>query len=395
MNTYTQQSNNLSFMVINNPEQFKYLKSGWNELLRKTAVRAVTQTWEWMYTWWEIYGNERELCIFVVYENNEIIGIAPFSVSRKPTRHFKLLRYKTMWFLGSGKVTGRNVTSEYLDLIICKGKEEAFVDALLEWMSHYSKWDEIIIDNISSESSIPDLLKLSAIRHSLNFQIRNRAPSILIHLPDSWEKYLKSIGSNLRYKIKRGRKEFEKLGGTYYLVKEQSKLSSAFHDLETLHQHRWENKGEPGAFSDPKWKAFHEKFIALAFKNKWLKLSFLQLNKKPIAANYSFVFDKKVHFFQSGMIANRNKHIRPGLLLHSYSIEEAIGEGNMEYDFLKVGRLDSGYKAMWGNYSRDLLELRISKCSNRENIYRLLTRISDFARKAKHVFETKISHHLT
>ena len=119
--------------------------------------------------------------------------------------------------------------------------------------------------------------------------------------------------------------------------------------------------------------------------------SSLKLKGKNVAANYSFAFDHKVHFFQSGMIPHKNKHIRLGLLLHSYCIEDAIKEGYKEYDFLKIGAKGADYKKIWENYSRDLIEIRISKCSYKENIYRLLTRIFYFLRKIKHSISCDIT----
>ena len=87
-----------------------------------------------------------------------------------------------------------------------------------------------------------------------------------------------------------------------------------------------------------------------------------------MAANYNFVLGGKVHFFQSGMVQHENKHLRLGLILHSYCIEEAIREGLTEYDFLKVGQAGAEYKDMWGNCSRDLLDIRISRASRKEAV---------------------------
>lgn len=376
--------------IIKSNEEFRNLRNAWNKLLQDSSNKAITQTWEWLYTWWEYYGNERKLFIIVGFEDSKIIGIAPFAVQNEDTEYFKLFHYKTIWLLGSGKTTDRNITSDYLDLIILQGKEKAFVNALIKFIVDLHNWDEIILENISSESIVLGLLKKAAQSHGLIFQITKTAPSILIKLPDNWDAYLKSIHSSLRYKIRRGRKEFSKLKGTYHLVRSESELHRAFNDLETLHQYRWQNKGQPGAFSSPTWKAFHKKIMPLMFKNGWLKLSFLKLDGIPVAANYNFVYDNKIHFFQSGLIPHENKHIRVGLLLHSYCIEEAINEGYIEYDFLKVGGKGAGYKEMWGNYSRDLLEIRLSKCSNKENAYRLFSCIFNFIKKIRHKIELKI-----
>lgn len=381
---------NLRLTVINKKKQFKNLRPEWTELVGDSHDRSITQTWEWLYTWWCNYGAERDLAIIVAYDDGKLIGIAPFSRPKIQTKYFTLIGYNTLYFLGAGTTLNRNITSDYLNLIIKKGRETDFVNSLLQYIGMRADWEELILENISAESSIPNLLKLVAKRCGLYYEIREKIPSILIKLPDSWQGYLNSISSGLRYKISRGRKEFSKEGGLYHLVREENELSEAFKNLKHLHQARWRSQGQPGAFSFPKWEAFHRKILPLALKNGWLKLSFLVLNGRAVATNYNFVYDNKVHFYQAGIEVHKNKHIRLGLLLHSYCIEEAIKEGRTEYDFLKASRQGAGYKMMWGNCSRDLLEIRISKSSNKENAYRLLTRMCKLIRKAKHRLETKI-----
>jgi len=382
----------LNFRIIKNPDEFKSLHPAWDTLVQRSSDRAITQTWEWLHTWWDIYGNERELVVIVGSEGEEIIGITPFSIPKVTTRYFKVLSYRTLCLLGSGRTTGRNVVSDYLNLIILQGREKEFIEAFIKWISNLQNWDEIILENISSESPTPKLLEDAARTCGFHFQITKRAPSILIKLPDTWDEYLQSIHGSLRYKIIRGRKEFNKLNGTYHLVQSEDELLKTFDHLEALHQHRWQSKGQSGAFSSQKWKAFHKKLLPLVFNNGCLKLSFLQLDGRPVAVNYNFAYDNKIHFFQAGLIPHENKHIRLGLLLHSYCIEEAIKEGYKEYDFLKVGSQGAGYKEMWENYSRDLLEIRISKCSHKENAYRLLTCMHNLVRRGKQRIESKISY---
>jgi CelD/BcsL family acetyltransferase involved in cellulose biosynthesis len=380
----------MEFKLIKKFEDLSNFRAQWNRLLENSSDKSITQTWEWLFTWWKIYGEERKLYVIIGSDNNEIVGIAPFSIPKTKTKYFKILNYNTIWFIGSGETIDRNVTSDYLNLLTMGGKEKLFINSLLKWLNDLPFWDEIILENISSESIVPELLKEATENNALNFEITQKAPSILIKLPPTWETFMQAIRPNLRYKIRRGRKEFEKLKGRYHLIQSEKDIPEAFHHLEFLHQHRWRVKGIAGAFSSPKWKAFHRELMPLIFKNGWLRLSFLELDGNVTAANYSFVYDKKMHFFQSGMIPHKNKHVRLGLILHSYCIEEAIKEGDEEYDFLKVGYGDREFKKMWGNYSRDLVNLRISRNNNKEIIYGFFKKIVHFLRSGKNWIESNL-----
>jgi len=364
----------MMFRAKSKGSEIDELREGWCRILEGKAQGSVTQTWHWNKTWIDVYGKERDLYTLCAYENGKLCGIAPLAFSKNPVKHFGILGYRTMWFLGSGKTRERSVLSDYLDFIIEKGKEEGFIAGFVEYMKNYPDWDEIILENVSCESLSPGLLKKHCSRGGLMCDIVGRVPSFLIKLPSTWENYLGSISSGLRYRIKRGREEFDRLGGVYILIKDEKELDNAFRDLGKLHQERWTSKGEPGAFASEEWKTFHARLMKNIFKEGWLKLCFLRLNGVPLAANYNFAYNNKIHYFQSGMVPHENKHVRPGLLLHSFCIEEAINEGFEEYDFLQAGGKGAGYKEMWGNYSRDLLRIRISRNSGKEKIYRMLNR---------------------
>ena len=120
--------------------------------------------------------------------------------------------------------------------MVVKGREKQFIDALLPFLSNLPNWDEMILENISCESPIPDLLKTAAAQNHLGFQIIRRAPSILIKLPNTWDDYLKSIGKNLRYKINRGRREFEKRNGYYHLLDNELDIPEAYRCIRLVYR---------------------------------------------------------------------------------------------------------------------------------------------------------------
>ncbi|MBN2512089.1 MAG: GNAT family N-acetyltransferase [Sedimentisphaerales bacterium] len=357
------------------------LKTGWERLHAHSADSSVVQGWDWADCWWRTYGGDRTSWVLGAYRDGELVGIAPLAKNLNPTRYFGFLGLQTIWFVGSGRTKARGVLSEYLDFIVRDGSKDECARALLGYLAGDTGWDEIILDNISAESGTVALLERYARDYGLKYEVVDKTPTILIKLPASWDEYLQSISSNLRYRINRGRKEFTSHGGEYHLVENEAQLSGAMADLEKLHQHRWEGKGQDGAFASQHWKSFHTLLVPRLFDKGMVKLSFLKLDGQAVAANYNFACNGKIHFFQSGMIPHENKHIRLGLILHSYCIEEAIREGYKEYDFLKISSSGPGYKEMWGNYSRDLLTIRITRKTIKEYAYMLSSNIKKHLKK--------------
>jgi CelD/BcsL family acetyltransferase involved in cellulose biosynthesis len=378
--------------TISTTPEFAGLKGEWNALLLESCNPAIVQTWEWMKTWWDVYGDGKELRIACARIENALVGLAPFAIDGQKRRHFKILPYRSMWLLGSGRTAGRGVASDYLDLIVRKGCEEEFTKAIVEFLLGSAEWEEVVLANVDENSVVLRHLKRLCARHGLDCTLTNRAPSMLVRLPRTWDEFLESIPGGLRYKITRGRREFAKAGGEYHLVADASQLPGVFAELESLHQERWQSRGVAGAFSCKSWKSFHEKLLPLVLENGWLKMSYLRLAGKTVAVNYNFAFGGKIHFFQSGVVPHENKHIRLGLLLHSFCIEEAIREGFVEYDFLKVGGSGAGYKDMWANHARDLVDVRISRNTAKEKTLVYLTKAAHAAKQLKRKLAAAVRH---
>jgi CelD/BcsL family acetyltransferase involved in cellulose biosynthesis len=372
----------MKFSIVRNDSDFYSLKPKWDKILLSSEDCAITQTWEWMTTWWRVYGKSKKLFIICGYVNNELIGILPLSTDKKALS-IKGFFLKSYHILGSGRTKQRGVVSDYLNIITKKGYEDKFIRNLFPFLEKNREWDEIIIENIDATSRLFELFIRYLPETSLFLSIKKKHPSPFIQLPDSWEEFLNNISTNLRYKIKRGRKEFENIGGSYRAIQQKKELSKAFQDLEQLHQYSWTSRGEPGAFSDKSWRSFHKILIPMIFNRNWLKLSFLDINGEPVAANYNFGFHRKVHFYQSGLIRHDNKHIRLGLLLHSYCIEDAIKQKYLEYDFLSVGKSGGEYKYLWTDLHRDLITVRLAKNGKKETLYKILLKIMPFVRKVK------------
>ena len=63
-----------------------------------------------------------------------------------------------------------------------------------------------------------------------------------------------------------------------------------------LHQKRWKSRGGIGAFSSDKIRAIFLDRAKLFAQKGWLGLYFLTVNDKPVAANYSLKYNKKLYF---------------------------------------------------------------------------------------------------
>ena len=90
--------------------------------LSRSRFDTIFLTWEWQSTWWRHLGAQRgPLYLLAAREAGRLIGILPLYLSQADDVHCLT-------------VVGCVEVSDYLDLIIEAGQEDAVYDAFLSWL---------------------------------------------------------------------------------------------------------------------------------------------------------------------------------------------------------------------------------------------------------------------
>src|SRR5437899_3532497 len=110
---------------IEDVEAFRRLRTAWNELLADSDADRLFLTWEWLFTWWRHLAAGRRLYLLLVRHGGELIAVAPLASRRRGLSG--LLALPMLEFLGGG-----DVGSDYLDIIVRRGREETAVRAIAE-----------------------------------------------------------------------------------------------------------------------------------------------------------------------------------------------------------------------------------------------------------------------
>lgn len=375
--------NSVRVEMIDDPKRFNDVREDWSRLLENSPNDSLTVTWEWLSSWWQAYGSARHMRIIAVWEGETLIGAAPLLSRDAAHVYYGMLPFRRIEFLASGESPGDEVCSDYLDWIAAAGREAEIVALALDYLTRdlAREWHEIQLPDVRGDSPTLKALESASLSRGLAVETLSRDSSPYIKLPSNWEQYLAGVSSSFRYKLRRGRRDFEQLGGKYRVAESQSDIDELFPMLVRLHEARWNARGLPGAFVSKPRNRFHELILPLALQQGWLRLGVLTLPEGPIGAIYSFRYRGRVYFYQSGIAPQESSHLRPGTLLHSYEIESAIGAGCSEYDFLKQGGPD--YKDDWANAAHELVCIRISRPGPRNQILNAARRAHGCLRTVK------------
>lgn len=324
--------------IIQDRNKFRNMSLEWNSLLEKSNVFSVYLSWEWLYTWWEIFGKTQnwELFIVTVRENGELVGIAPFI--KRQIKVLGIINRISIEFLGTGEDEKDEVCSNYLDIIVKANSKEVY-DLIFEHMEEGLKkkyWNDINLKNLSISS---DTVKFFRNREYSEFSKRFSKPvsCAIINLPEQYDIYLQNISKSWRAQIRRGRKKILGKGAiNCNLVSSPEEISDAFCEFINLHQKRWQEVSKPGIFASEKFTNFHKRILELFSQKNWVGIRLLRCNGQLVAASYCFRYNKTIYFYSSAYDRAFKTKVGIGVIERSYDIEDAIKNGYRYYDFYKA-----------------------------------------------------------
>jgi CelD/BcsL family acetyltransferase involved in cellulose biosynthesis len=361
----------ISFRVITDQSGLENIHEAWNYLLKKSTSDTVFLTWEWMYTWWECFGEGKNLYVIVAEDDCKIVGIAPLHISQ--SRFFGLQSLRHLEFLGT---TG--VITEYQDFIIEPGRERELISMFIEFLFTDSmQWDAFNLVSLKQDSVTIQVISEYCKDKSLQSWDYASRISPYIGLPGSIDEYMKSLSNKSRWKFRDYRKKLEN-GRVVelYETKEKSLVAEDFETIMSLHQKRWENKGGPGSFAQARdsFIRFHSTIVQRFFDNGWLYLLMLIVDDRPVAGHYSFFYHDIVYCHTVGFDPEWTQS-NVGSVLQLLAIEDSIIKGAKVFDFL-CGT--EQYKYYWTKkecVSVDKVIWRSSRIAHRVDVERKLRKI--------------------
>jgi CelD/BcsL family acetyltransferase involved in cellulose biosynthesis len=322
---------------------FAELREEWAELLQSSDSDCLFLSWEWLFTWWKHLAGDRQLSILAVRCDGELAAVAPCALRRPSLFHRRPL--PALEFLGSGLVG-----SDYLDVIVRRGREPEVRQALASWLAGKRlmlNWTQLKRDASQAAGVV---FSLAGNGWGVVKTVTNVCPFIPL-AGRSWESYLATLGAEHRYNFHRKWKrlnrdytvQFDQVN-THAQCRESVDLAIAQHNL------RWRDRGGSDAFQAPGLVEFHREFSEVALNRDWLRLYVLRLDGQPAACLYGFLYRRTFYFYQSGFDATYEKH-SVGLVTMGLAIKSAIEEGAEEYDLLHGNET---YKSHWSHDSREL-----------------------------------------
>lgn len=329
--------------VISRWEALPIGRSQWNGLLATSVVDVPFLTWEWQARWWAHFGQSGALRAAVGLDGEEPIAIAPLFLLQESGR--PVLR-----FLGGTDI------SDYLDVIVAKGREGEAWFAILEALLPQRDWVSLDLHCLPAHSST--LSFLPSIARSLGLTVAQRVEERcpVIDLPPFWDAYLDSLSGKDRHELRRKMRRLEREipGARIAVIRGREGLERGLEVFIQLHQ---KSKAGKARFMDGRMQEFFRDAAAFFADEGWLALWLLETEGPVAAALFCYEYRGCVGLYNSGFDPAK-AHLSPGVVLIGHAIRDAIERGAWRFDFL---RGEEPYKHSFGARPVDLFHLTVER----------------------------------
>lgn len=323
--------------ILRTADLFDALKPEWNALLHASTADTPFLTHEWQCTWWACLC-EGELFVITVRDGGALVGIAPLFILSQPDADGKVRRLL--------RLIGSVDASDYLDLIAVRGREREVFDAMLDALAQSNEWDVLDLYNVPAASTTRSILPDLVAERGWKFTDEQQVVCPIITLPTAFEDYVQSLDKKERHELRRKLRRGEGTDGlTWYAITgddhthDQDAAAEAFIDL------MMKSRSDKSDFMTDRMRRFFHQMIHATHAGGFLHLSFLEVQGVKAATYLSFDYGQKRLVFNSGLETTGFQSLSAGIVLVARMIEDAIGRGYTEFDFL---RGDEEYKYRLG-----------------------------------------------
>jgi CelD/BcsL family acetyltransferase involved in cellulose biosynthesis len=301
---------------------------------------VVFRSFDWLHLWWQHYGQldpRRQLYVVAMFETRqnrqECVAVVPWYVERSLTRG-TMIRW-----LGSGEVC-----SDHLSLLVERGREAEVAEVLADHLNDDVSWDQLQLEAVDEgDLAVSELASALARRHC-GIRQRKTGNCWVVDLPATWEEFLAMQSKSHRKQLRQSYDRVLTSSRTkWHQVKSHVDVVDGWSIFVDLHQRRRRSLGEPGCFASLRFGQFHREVADHLLSTGKLRLSWLELDGAPAAAEYHFASADATFAYQGGVDPARLAE-EPGRLSNIATIRHAISEGHKQFDLL---RGDEPYKSHW------------------------------------------------
>jgi CelD/BcsL family acetyltransferase involved in cellulose biosynthesis len=316
------------------------LAPDWRLLSDRSAVREPFYRPEWAIAHMHAFSPNAQVAIATAESGSELKAVLPLVEERcffygVPVRKFR---------------GAANVHSCRFDMVRADGADgEAAAGSIWRALKDMPGWDLIELPDVPEGGALEELIEVA---RRENYPVARRESMHSPYIPlDGLQgddaPWLTRTSANFRSTVRRTKRQLSELGNValHRITSADPERLQSFYELE---RSGWKGQKGTAIACDERTRHFYDEIAGQAEKFKYLSLFFLELDGKPIAAQFGITYGGR-YFMPKMAFDERYRRFGPGHLLIHEILNDCVQRGLFEYDFTGPA---AEYKGKWSPAQR-------------------------------------------
>jgi CelD/BcsL family acetyltransferase involved in cellulose biosynthesis len=184
----------LDAVIFNKEEDFAALEEDWEDLYQNSPHATPFQTWAWLYSWWEFYGEGYELRLITMRDDTGLlVGLIPLMLERRGG-------FGRLLFIGTG-------ITDYLDILAREGWEDGVTEVGIGAFRSMDSWHVADLHELR-----PTAAAWTIFRTWVGPRLCVWQSNSMVVETKPWDELLMSLAKKQRYETRRYLKRAEEDG---------------------------------------------------------------------------------------------------------------------------------------------------------------------------------------
>lgn len=329
------------------------MRAEWDEAVLRLRG-PIYMSFDWTRLWWQFYGGNRSLRLFVFRVNGGIVGIVPIyidSIGGWPLR------------LRVARLVGACIPPKVFDPPIETTWARGIWLAVLESLFRSKSCDFFSLGPVDGDyqalGSLVDACQqsnLAAVLEGAEGEVHT-----VYHLPQSYEAYFSSLDGKERKVRRKKLRELEALSPvSSEVVSEGTRLTDEFERFAEQHRLQWEAEGRPGHFHAwPNALNYNRALVSTLGPIGRARFFNLKVGEEVVCRQYAFAFGGTLFAELPSRVNGARWHkLSLGCTSQIKLIESAIAG---RFNVMESGLGHYDYKILTGGKERPVRVLRVAR----------------------------------
>lgn len=279
----------------------------------------------WLWSWWvHKAASEWLLRVVLVFDDAELIGVAPFFVDKSAVGR---PRFRLM---GA-------VTTSRVDVLSAPGRDGEVAAMVAEVLGSVDPAPRMIrFDGIPARSTFPRRLADSWQGRAPQLSDRHSSPAPIVTLEaDSFESWMASKSSNFRQQMRRHARKIAAEGGEFRLATVAT-LDDDLRSFARLHHQRWDRRGGSSVLDTATVAMLSDVGNDLIPSGRFL-LWMLDIGGRAVSSQIFIQAGRRISYWLGGF-DDEVAHLKPSIITIYRVIEEAFDSGSTSVELGSGGQ---------------------------------------------------------